>query len=574
MNSLKKHFNNLSLHRKLYFLAGFVLLMYSFLVLSFSYIINQQHISYSHDQVDYYAQTISDNVKRLTDQIESVTYDILSDRSLQFLLQTAKSTEQLQYEVHKNIHEKISASYSMNSKIVTDIQIILQNGQIITAHNPRFPESPRLDQSKFASFLKKVKSLDGAVLWGSFIDNDQPVILAARVIRAIENLSLEPLGIVCITVSPGKLFSEAGNRLADEDTVMFFMANEGALYSNVAPLVRSAILTSTPAIGGFLHHDGYIITRRQFLTLGINLFFGLPYKSFFAQSLTLFISIFVVLLAFSTFFIGTISRFLATLDRNFDMLYTRIREENVQRNTYDYSPEFRALSVQFQAVESRLQRMINVNHIQRERLVESELNALKAQINPHFLYNTLETINWQAKVSGNQEVSLLIESLGKLLRSVLNSSAPTQPLKAELEIINSYMIIQKFRFSSRVDFSFDIEEDTMVYHVPKLCLQPLVENAIKYGLEENMGTCKIIIKSRKKAQTLFLEVRNTNSRFPDGMQEMLTSKDQKKFRGMGVGLRNIQERIHLLYGSSYELDFSHDDGWAVVTLTVPCTMEE
>src|SRR5690606_4633677 len=136
----------------------------------------------------------------------------------------------------------------------------------------------------------------------------------------------------------------------------------------------------------------------------------------------------------------------------------------------------------FRIMISRINDLINENYRKQLAMKESEYKALQAQINPHFLYNTLESINWQAKIGGQKQISQMVEALAYLMRSSINQKEPLVRLAEEKTFILHYITIQKLRFEERLDFRMDIPEDLESCVVPKLVLQPIVENAIQYAL--------------------------------------------------------------------------------------------
>src|SRR5699024_5039959 len=115
---------------------------------------------------------------------------------------------------------------------------------------------------------------------------------------------------------------------------------------------------------------------------------------------------------------------------------------------------------------------------------DSEFKTLQAQINPHFLCNTLDSINWAAKVNGQKKISEIAESLGYLMRTAIDTKVALINLEDELKIVHSYITIQSYRFEERLDFKMDVPENIMRSQIPKFVLQPLIENSIQYGLQK------------------------------------------------------------------------------------------
>jgi two-component system sensor histidine kinase YesM len=184
---------------------------------------------------------------------------------------------------------------------------------------------------------------------------------------------------------------------------------------------------------------------------------------------------------------------------------------------------------------------------------EVELEALHAQINPHFLYNTLTTIKWMAKIQGNNSVSRAIVALIKLLRVSTNLGTDTITLKEELDYVENYVVIQKLKYNEGINMNYDIEISCLSVMMPKLILQPIVENAIIYGINEDHKDINIKISAYKKDSQLYIEITDDGPGMHTNIAEEILRTKADKNRFSKVGLNNINQRIKLYYGKEYGL---------------------
>ena len=145
---------------------------------------------------------------------------------------------------------------------------------------------------------------------------------------------------------------------------------------------------------------------------------------------------------------------------------------------------------------------------------ETQLELLYSQINPHFLYNTLETINWMALSKGQKEIASLVKALGNLLRSSIGKNQFLLTVKEELNLLSDYVSIQKKRFGDSLEVHLSIDEDVYSYLILKLSTQILVENSIKHVLEKNGGTCRINVSIKEKNGELFITVSDNGEGIP------------------------------------------------------------
>lgn len=185
---------------------------------------------------------------------------------------------------------------------------------------------------------------------------------------------------------------------------------------------------------------------------------------------------------------------------------------------------------------------------------EVELEALHAQINPHFLHNTLNTIKWMAKIQGNKSVSKAITSLVKLLRISTNLGKDKITLSEELDYLKNYMVIQRLRFNENINLQFEIDKSCLNLKVPKLILQPIVENSIIHGLEKEIFELKIKIKIYKAEENILLEIIDNGPGInKETIENIFENKDDhNKFSQ--VGLNNVDKRIKLYFGREYGLE--------------------
>lgn len=215
---------------------------------------------------------------------------------------------------------------------------------------------------------------------------------------------------------------------------------------------------------------------------------------------------------------------------------------------------------------------------------QTELTALQSQINPHFLYNTLETIRGQALIDDNVEIARMVEALSAFFRYSISRKGNLVTLRDELANIENYMLIQRYRFNNR--FSMEVivdEEDEMAYDflIPRLIIQPVVENVIFHGLEEKLEGGKVTIEVIVTDQNLILTIsdngkgidgqklKELNSRIQSDDVE-LDEGEKRNQRNTGIALPNIHKRIQLLFGDEYGVNVYSTAGQGTdVEITIP-----
>lgn len=249
---------------------------------------------------------------------------------------------------------------------------------------------------------------------------------------------------------------------------------------------------------------------------------------------------------------------------------------SIPKNRYPYEDrmdEIGTLHRSFDQMTHSVKVLRDENYDKQILLKDTSIKMLQQQINPHFLYNTLDTINWMAQMYGAEDISTMALSLGNLFRASIAEQKDLIYLEQELAFLNNYIQIQKIRFKERLQFEITIPEQYHKMLIPKLCIQPLVENALKHAMEYSDEPCIIQISIEEERDKYLLKVANTGSSFEENLLQKL-EEHTRKAEGSGVGLANINARMRLIYGEEYGLSFYNKDGMAVVVLSIPKTYKK
>ena len=221
---------------------------------------------------------------------------------------------------------------------------------------------------------------------------------------------------------------------------------------------------------------------------------------------------------------------------------------------------------------------VYIRKIQQEKLMvkqkEAEFKMLASQINPHFLYNTLETIRMRAFCSGDRELASIVKKLGKIMRRNLEVSNQNVSFESELELVKNYLEIQELRFKGKVEHEFNIEVNAKKYNILPLLLQPIVENAFVHGLEGTKEKGKIIVSAFEDLGYLLVEISDNGCGMSRERLEFINDnlgKTNKKENGhQSIGMGNINERIKIFYGDKYGIHvFSEVNVGTKVVLVLP-----
>ncbi|WP_048717165.1 sensor histidine kinase [Bacillus sp. 522_BSPC] len=201
---------------------------------------------------------------------------------------------------------------------------------------------------------------------------------------------------------------------------------------------------------------------------------------------------------------------------------------------------------------------------------EAEFHALQAQINPHFLYNTLDSINWLALKQKQYQISEMISSLGDFFRLSLNKGKDNISIQNELDHVMAYIQVQKIRYRDKFEVIVEVDEAIYPYYIPKLLLQPVVENALYHGIKVNSDKGTIMITGQFFDEGICFNITDDGK----GMEKELVEKLNRSLNGENLiplyGLKNVHNRLKLQFGPSYGVDISSEfNKYTTVSIKVP-----
>ncbi len=585
---IQQKITNLSLKNKItamilaltFFLSVAALTCFGILCETYNQLLYQVYSS----QMDKAASSIQSSLE----SAENVSFSILSNATVQ------ENLSSLYYmDIHSEENKQIIANclteiYNSLHPLVSSPKLIRAigfdiNGQSLT-RGLFFPNHLDMDALNKTAVSKK-----GVAFWYPE-QTDGYRLYCIREIREMNYLKMHNLATLYVEVNFSSIVSEA---LADagyeEDAKHLFLLTDNAsvVYSTQDLSNASPCLSSPEFLNEMtsLQENYKICTidhRKKFITVGTIAATGWQYiyitdynSVFSAIRFTHFLCI--TIFVFCAVAVTCICSYLIVqLTRHF-----RILEKKMQRfgsgdltpmpNTYDYSSrqdEIGHLHVQFDQMAQHITSLVNENYVKQMLLQETQIQTLQQQMNPHFLYNTLDSIYWMAQKDNDQTICIMVQSLANLFRASITDSSELISISSEVQFLNSYIQIQQLRFQDRLLFEQLIPSEYMRLLIPKLCIQPLVENAIHHAMENSPEVCIIRLDMAESDDTYQIRVMNTGSVFEEHLLEKL-QKGEVTASGTGIGLSNIDKRFKLIYGNSYGLTLYNTASMAVVALTFP-----
>ncbi|MBQ9030080.1 MAG: sensor histidine kinase [Parasporobacterium sp.] len=284
-----------------------------------------------------------------------------------------------------------------------------------------------------------------------------------------------------------------------------------------------------------------------------------------------------LLLLCMVFIISAIlSRVLSRPIRNLEQAMQRFEQDTDHFLLVPYEKgiyEIRNLYDSFQHMTQRVKELMQTVREEENNLRRTELKALQAQINPHFLYNTLDSISWMCEQGKNEEAVQMVTALARLFRISISRGHELIPIRNELEHARSYLQIQSVRYQDQFTYTFDVDEECLDYLCNKITLQPLIENSLYHGLNGLVDDGEIRICVRSEGDQILMSVADNGSGMSEEQIRFVMSKDPGESKG--IGLRNVSDRLRIFFGNQYTVTIrSIPDKGTTVTVHLPKILEE
>lgn len=514
------------------------------------------------------------NVESIVNEINDVLFSISINRKLQQSLDTdisSTSLEQAQEAVDINRTISYPGGFNMRYRSFEIFALNKKYYPDISGGGYIFNSSSVKDSEWFKEALK----MNGTIYWrGPHRDYFvyEPVVSAVKVIQSVKNYK-RPIAIASVDIGISTLDSILGDIVLGKTGYVFLTDKEGNILYHYNPdMFNENIKTQEYAEkvygedrGNFLMEIDGVRDMVLFNTIestGWKIIGIVPYsevggRAQVIRNYTILVGLLCVLLA--AIFAYLISR---GVTRPMKVLTDAMKQ--AESGNFDIrvnlksDDEISTLGHGFNSMIERINSLIKEVYEMNYRRKEAELKALQAQINPHFLYNVLDSINWMAMSYNAKEISLMVTSLAKVMRYSL-SGGDDVLLKDELQSIESYLKIQKIRYGDKFDYTLDFSNEIMGKKVPKFVLQPLVENAIVHGVEPKNGPGHINITGKVEDGFIKLIIEDNG-----------VGMDTDAVKDDSIGIFNVQERIRLKYGEPYGLHFESELGKGTkVTVLLP-----
>ena len=523
-------------------------------------------------ELDFFTQ----EVNRSLDEVEAVSYNLAMDIKIQEQLSKMKTlkhfTADYSYEVYQLrmlFNNELTNSNMISNMIYTDGDTTQFVVGVATG---------TIRKELYDSVMNRFHEAKGAyVVQQPTIE--YPYLLTGRDIRKHIDASLEYLGSLLITCDVSGMIEKNIDDLEAESSALCVYSDEGVIYESQKRMIEQLPRLEGDSGYQVIKERGqrYFVCHLKSSKTGwtyVNVF---PYSEIYGQNQNLrylMVGGFLLLFLVSALILKKLAHMIVK-----PLEHLTESMQIVENGDFDRAREFLGTSTQkdeiglmaqeFRVTLDKIDNLIHENYEKQLLLKDTKYKMLQAQINPHFLYNTLNSIHWMIRSRKNDEAAKMTMALGTILRSAL-SKQQYVTIEEELDSLKKYMMIQECRYRKRVVFSVEYETSGR-YLIPHMTLQPLVENSIYHGVDKMLTPCHISVIIKEVEERIEITVSDNGPGMTEEELDLVRSFTAQP-KGHGIGLKNIYERLKMAFDHEADFNISSSCGsGTTVTIRIPKT---
>lgn len=515
----------------------------------------------------------ADRIQAELEDAEELSYRILADNVVQKNLSVMKrgAPNTTTWVEAKNEVEDRVANFAMWFASGVCLQLRTPGGAQFSHFFRTSYTSNLLTDERMAQALEH----HGGPVWLTEGENPARIFLL-REIREIQNLTMDTLAVILVEMNLPGMVEASRSVMSGMGTPL-----SCAIYAGDVCLYASddQVRAMHPAEDGYEHltQDGNDLlcvrytARNGWRYVTLVDYSGISATISGAASLALGADVVAMAaaLALGVWLVASLLKHLRRLLEKFDAFAISGHVEDPETSPYrDRGDEIGQLHRHFDKMTHDYHRMMRRGYEQQQLLQEKQMQQLRAQVRPHFLYNTLESIYCLAKQEGNERIAVMTDALGKMFRASLNDKRDIVTVEEDLQITREYLRIQEIRYGDRLRVEMAVDESILRNRIPAMTLQPLVENAVHHALEEMLDTCVIRISGGREEEGVVLSVEDNGPGMDEDILNKLESGEIAP-EGLGIGMRNIHRRVQYAFGERYGLRVHSRPGWTCVSVLLP-----
>jgi two-component system, sensor histidine kinase YesM len=606
---IKRWYLDLSIKYKILLFIYTLILFVSLILGFYSYFASEKYIvnKINSSKVEVLNQ-LNSSISFVMDDVNDISLYLCLDQGVQEFLSKKQDTKEDVSQNRYNTYPTYNSLEFIMSLIASkgyigSVMIYNENGlPPYNASTDRGGMLSDFSMVKNSQIYKDAKALEGSLLWEFLPTGDSTIIennvsnklVMCRIIKDFD-YDLGEIGFIVMTINEFNIKSLYPTTLNQNNESILIIDSHGRVISNEGEaghnLTEKDIKTLSESIN---NNKGNFINTIAQTKMSVNyskvantdwkIVYLVPVDNMVGELNSIkIITILIVLICLIVSFPLTliISNYLTAPIKLLLKSMKRFQEGNFnERVNFKYNDEIGMLGKGYDNMVGNIKELIDKAYVLQIKEREAELDALQAQINPHFLYNTLDTIFWKAERTGNKEIGEMVYSLSKLFRLSLNRGKGSTLVCREKELIENYLLLQKIRYKDHLDYTISIEPNILNMVIPKLILQPFIENSIRHGIETKEFGGTIKVSGKLQGDKLHFIVEDDGMGMSQEKIEMITGISVENITSDSYGngsyaVKNVNDRLKLNYGDNYTLNFTSELGkGTIVELIIPVLPSE
>ncbi len=577
-NFIRK-FNSWNLNKKIYVFVTSLIYGISIITITFftSFYI-ATFIEQSNNIAKTQLSTMSTNYEYTLDSYKELAESMIIDESIQRYLKSEGPNDPSYFELVRSLNSSLQSTFDSHSSIrviaidsYTFDDIIYKGNINMTLSN--FGETFRKDYAN--SILSRNPGTLRMSINNKFQIKDKNILSVYMPVYSVTKM-INEIGLLCI-VFDNNIFEGLSNKSSiNFDSEMMLVDTSNTIVS----------CTNRDSIGNKFEYSDMLKGSHGDFTVISNIYnyqkignwnyyivSRIPLMNMYRDSLLMIALLIVISVGIAYFGMIICKKILNRTYKPLDkivkgMNYAANGNLDIRINIENVGIDFVNLGNGFNYMMGKINELVEQVKLEQQQMDQIKFNALQAQIQPHFLYNTLECIHWQASADGNEDISDFVKVLAQYYRLCLSKGKDVISLEQEIEHVRNYLYIQNIRYDNIIESSFEIDEDCKSILIPKITLQPLVENSIYHGIKVREGkTGRINFKVSKKEEDVYIEISDNGTGMTESQIEKMNCSISEYDKDFGYGIRNVNKRIELMFGKEYGLHYKQNS-WGGVTVII------
>ena len=583
-----RSFNKWNLNKKISVLVTSLIAGISIVILAiFSTFYISSYINQSNQITESQLSRIAANYKYNLDNYKELAEALLLDKFIQSYIQLKNSEMDLSNEDYYELVENTKSTLRNTLYMYTNldfIAVVKNNSKDILYKAPLSSIQQTFNQVFPADFTNSFLACERGTLRMSLNDSYQKDAYKINIympIYSVTKINVE-YGMLCMLFDPSVFFDKSRGRTMDADSdILLIDSSYHVFYSENSGIIGTFFSPSEKITGdrGFFNTNKTLYSYQRIEGWNYYVVSCIPLFRMYRNILIIIFTIIFTLLLLSLIGI-TISK--KVLNKTYKPIETMLRGFNavaegdfkMRISSDNMGVDFASLVNGFNYMVEKIDTLMNQVILEQQQLNQIQFNELQSKIQPHFLYNTLECIHWQAIADGNNKASVLVQALSNYYRNCLSKGEDIISLEKELEQIDSYLTIQNMRYDDIINLVTDIPYQIQQILIPKMTLQPIIENALYHGIRVKEGeTGRVTMRGIHAGRFIYLEISDDGIGMEEEKIRELNAHINDFSENFGYGIRNVNRRIKILFGEIYGLEyFRNEETGITVRIKLPNTM--